>query len=56
VEAGITITSIQATDPGNVNFSGIVPQANHSKGNYVKFSAIQANGFTHPGDPGHGLG
>jgi len=30
--AGIITTSIQATDPGHVNYNGAFPQANHSNG------------------------
>src|SRR6185312_8404831 len=44
--AGITTTTITAIDPANVNFSGTFTQANNSNGNYVKFSSIQATGFT----------
>jgi hypothetical protein len=49
--SGITTTSIQAIDPANVNFSGTFTQANNSNGNYVKFTAIQATGFTIKGIP-----
>jgi hypothetical protein len=44
--AGITGTSVRATDPGNVNFTGTFTQAINSNGNYVKFSSIQATAFT----------
>jgi hypothetical protein len=44
--SGVTGASVQATDPGNVNFNGIFTQAIGSNGNYVKFSAIQATAFT----------
>ena len=44
--SGITTTSVKATDPANVNFSGTFTQANNSNGNYVKFSSIQATSFT----------
>ncbi|HLJ16023.1 MAG TPA: hypothetical protein VKV15_16110, partial [Bryobacteraceae bacterium] len=44
--SGITSTSIQATDPPNTNFSGTFTQATNSNGNYVKFTAVQATGFT----------
>jgi len=43
---GITTTSITATDPANVNFNGTFTQANNSNGNYVRFTSIQATGFT----------
>jgi aerobic-type carbon monoxide dehydrogenase small subunit (CoxS/CutS family) len=44
--SGITTTSIQTTDPGNINFNGTFIQASNSSGNYIKFSAIHATSFT----------
>src|SRR6185312_16651880 len=44
--SGVTTTSVQATDPANVNFSGAFTQAINTNGNYVKFSSIQATAFT----------
>jgi hypothetical protein len=44
--AGITTTSITATDPASTDFSGSFTQASNSNGNYVKFTAIQATAFT----------
>ena len=49
--AGITTTSIVATDPANTNFSGTFTRANNSSGNYVVF-AVTGTGFTLTAIPG----
>lgn len=49
--AGITTTSIAATDRANTNFSGTFTQANNSNGNYVVF-AVTGTGFTVTAIPG----
>jgi hypothetical protein len=43
--AGITTTTITATDKAGTNFGGTFIQANNSTGNYVKFT-IKATAFT----------
>ena len=50
--SGITITSVNATDPANANFNGTFMQASNNNGNYVKFSSIQATAFTITAIPG----
>ena len=54
--AGLTTTSINATDAANTNFSGSFIQASNSNGNYVKFSAVQATAFTLTATPVSGSG
>jgi hypothetical protein len=49
---GITTTTVNATDPGNSNFSGTFTQASNSNGNYVLFTGINANSFTITATPG----
>jgi len=49
--AGITTTTVSATDAANAVFSGSFTQANNSAGNYVKFT-INATGFTLTATPG----
>jgi len=44
--SGIPTSSFTATDLSNTNFSGTFTQAINSAGNYVKFTAVQATGFT----------
>jgi hypothetical protein len=44
--AGITNTSVKATDPANIDCNGTFTQATNSNGNYVKFASIQATAFT----------
>lgn len=50
--AGITTTTINATDAANANFSGTFRQANNSAGNYVKFTISNVSGFTLTARPG----
>jgi len=44
--AGITTTTINATDLASTNFGGTFTQAINSAGNYVEFASIQATAFT----------
>ncbi|HVW86967.1 MAG TPA: DUF1349 domain-containing protein [Bryobacteraceae bacterium] len=55
--AGITTTSISATDSANTNFTGAFVQASNSAGNYVVFSSVPISaGFTITATPGTSTG
>jgi hypothetical protein len=55
--ASIITTSLQATDPGHVNFSGAFTQAHHSQWQLREVQRDPGHRLLpHPGGPDHGLG